>query len=385
MDKRDYYEVLGVDRNASETEIKKAYRKLARQYHPDMNPDNQEEAAEKFKEVHEAYEVLGDQEKRGRYDQFGHAAFDMGAGAGPGGAGSDFGIFGGFEDILDVFFGGGGGFGSPFGGGQRGGPRRGPDLQMNIELSFKEAAFGVEREVTIQRWEDCGDCGGSGAAPGTEPVTCYKCGGTGQVRVTQRIAFGQFSTVTTCDNCKGTGKTIEKPCNTCHGKGKVRRPRKVNIKVPAGVDNGSALRLAGEGELGTQGGPPGDLIVRIRVRPHKVFKREKDNVVMEVPISFVQAALGDEIEIPTLDGNTKFRIPEGTQPNAVFHLRGKGIPHLQGYGRGDQILNIKVVIPTKLTENQKEMLQKFDTTVRIDQYQTRKGFFEKVKDAFIGG
>jgi molecular chaperone DnaJ len=257
--------------------------------------------------------------------------------------------------------------------------------QMNIELSFKEAAFGVEREVTIQRWEDCGDCGGSGAAPGTEPVTCYKCGGTGQVRVTQRIAFGQFSTVTTCDNCKGTGKTIEKPCNTCHGKGKVRRPRKVNIKVPAGVDNGSALRLAGEGELGTQGGPPGDLIVRIRVRPHKVFKREKDNVVMEVPISFVQAALGDEIEIPTLDGNTKFRIPEGTQPNAVFHLRGKGIPHLQGYGRGDQILNIKVVIPTKLTENQKEMLQKFDTTVRIDQYQTRKGFFEKVKDAFIGG
>jgi molecular chaperone DnaJ len=383
MAKRDYYEVLGLDRNASEAEIKKAYRKLARQYHPDLNPDNQEKAAEKFKEVHEAYEVLGNKEKRSRYDQFGHAAFDAGAGAGPGGAGYNFGNFGGFEDIFDAFF--GGGFGSPFGGRQSGGSRRGPDLQMNIELSFEEAAFGIEREATIQRWEDCGECGGSGAAPGTKPVTCYKCGGTGQVRVTQNIAFGQFSTVTTCDNCHGTGKTIEKPCSACHGKGKVRRPRKVSIKVPAGVDNNSALRLSGEGELGTQGGPPGDLIVRIRVRPHKLFKREKDHVVMDVPISFVQAALGDEIEIPTLDGKTKFKIPEGTQPNAVFHLRGKGIPHLQGYGRGDQILNVKVVIPTKLTEKQKEMLHKFDTTVQADQYQNRKGFFEKMKDAFMGG
>lgn len=381
MDKRDYYEVLGVNRDSSEAEIKKAYRKLAREYHPDMNPDNKEEATEKFKEVHEAYEVLGDQEKKSRYDQFGHAAFDMGAGAGPGGGYGPGVDFGGFEDIFDAFF--GGGFGGPFGG-RRGGPRQGPDLQMNLELSFEDAAFGVEREVTIHRWEECGECGGSGAAPGTKAVTCFKCGGSGQMRVTQRTAFGQFSTVTTCDNCNGKGKTIEKPCSTCRGKGKVRRPRNIQIKVPAGVDNGSALRLAGEGELGTKGGPPGDLIVRLRVRPHKVFKRQKDNVVMEIPISFVQAALGDEIDVPTLDGKTKFKIPEGTQPGAVFHLRGKGIPHLQGYGRGDHIINVKVGIPTKLTEKQKEMLKKFDSTVQSDQYQARKGFFKKMKDAFMG-
>lgn len=380
MGKRDYYEVLGVDRGASDEEIKKAYRKLARKYHPDMNPDNQDGAAEKFKEVHDAYDVLKDKEKRSRYDQFGHAAFDMGAGAGQGGAG--FGDFGGFEDIFETFF--GGGFGSPFGGRQRRGPRRGPDLQMNIEISFEDAAFGVEREVTMHRWEECKDCSGSGAAPGTEPVTCYKCGGSGQMRINQQTPFGQFSSVTTCDNCQGTGKTIEKPCSKCKGKGKVRRPRKVSIKVPAGVDNGSALRLAGEGELGEQGGPPGDLFVRIRVRPHKVFKREKDNVVMEIPISFVQAALGDEIEIPTLEGKTSLKIPEGTQPNAVFHLRGKGIPHLQGYGKGDQIITVKVGIPTKLTAKQKEMLKKFDSTVQNDQYQDRKGFFKKVKDAFMG-
>jgi len=381
MGKRDYYEVLGVDRGASEAEIKKAYRRLARQYHPDMNPDNKEEAAEKFKEIHEAYEVLSNPEKRRQYDQFGHAAFDMGAGAGagPGGFGGFGGFdFGGFEDIFDVFFGG-----SPFGS-RRGGPQRGADLEMNIEVSFEEAAFGVEREVSIHRWEDCKECGGSGAAPGTEPVTCHKCGGTGQVRVTQRIAFGQFSTVTTCDNCHGTGKTIEKPCKTCNGKGKVRRLRKVRIKVPAGVDTGSVLRLAGEGELGIAGGPPGDLLVNIRVRPHKVFKRERDNVIMELPISFIQAALGDEIEIPTLEGKTTLKVPEGTQPGAVFYLRGKGIPHLQGYGRGDQIVKIKVVIPTKLSERQKEMLRKFDATVKADQYQERKGFFKKMKDAFMG-
>jgi len=379
MGKRDYYEVLGVDRGASEAEIKKAYRRLARQYHPDMNPDNKEEAEQKFKEIHEAYEVLSNPEKRRQYDQFGHAAFDMGAGAGPGGFGGFGGFdFGGFDDIFDVFFGG-----SPFGR-RRGGPQRGADLEMSIEVSFEEAAFGVEREVSIYRWEDCKECGGSGAAPGTEPVTCHKCGGTGQVRVTQRIAFGQFSTVTTCDSCHGTGKTIENPCKTCSGKGKVRRLRKVRIKVPAGVDTGSVLRLAGEGELGIAGGPPGDLLVNIRVRPHKVFKRERDNVIMELPISFIQAALGDEIEIPTLEGKTTLKVPEGTQPGAVFYLRGKGIPHLQGYGRGDQIVKIKVLIPTKLSERQKEMLRKFDATVKADQYQEKKGFFKKMKDAFMG-
>ncbi|MDH7577248.1 MAG: molecular chaperone DnaJ [Bacillota bacterium] len=376
MAKRDYYEVLGVSRDAPEAEIKKAYRRLARQYHPDMNPDRKEEAAEKFKEIHEAYEVLSDPEKRARYDQFGHAGTEF-TGFGPG---ADFG-FGGFGDLFDVLF---NNFGAPFTQ-QRRGPRRGADLQMEVDLSFEEAAFGAEREVKIHRWEDCDACGGTGAAAGTKPVTCPTCGGTGQVRVTQTIAFGHFQTVRTCDRCHGEGRVIEKPCGTCQGQGKVRRLRKVKITVPAGVDTGSVLRLAGEGDLGARGGPPGDLFVSMRVRPHKIFHREGDNVVCEIPISFVQAALGDEIEIPTLEGKTNLKIPEGTQPGAVFHLRGKGIPHLKGYGRGDQVVKINVMIPTRLTDRQKELLRQFAEATGAEQYQTRgKGFFGKMKDAFMG-
>ena len=379
MAKRDYYEVLGVGKTATEAEIKKAFRQLARKYHPDMNPEHKEEAAEKFKEAAEAYEILSDPEKRARYDQFGHAGVGNGDFGGFGqNAGADF----GFGDLFDVFFNGFGGFGQQQ---QRRGPQRGADIQMEMDLRFEEAAFGVEKEVKINRWEDCDDCSGSGAAPGTKPVICPRCKGTGQVRITQSIAFGRFETVQVCDQCRGEGRVIEKPCPTCQGRGKVKQPRKVKLTVPAGVDNGSTLRLGREGELGAKGGPPGDLYVALRVKPHKIFQRHGDDVICEIPVSFVQATLGDEIEIPTLEGTTSLKIPETTQPGAVFHLRGKGIPHLQGYGRGDQVIKINVMIPSRLTEKQKDLLKQFEDLERDDQYQSRgKGFFEKMKDAFIG-
>ncbi len=380
MAKRDYYEVLGVAKTVGEAEIKKAFRQLARKYHPDMNPDNKEAAAEKFKEAAEAYEVLSDPEKRARYDQLGHAGFSNGDFSGFG-RGADFG-FGSFGDLFDVFFNGLGGFGQQQ---QRRGPQRGADIQMELDLSFEEAAFGVEKEARINRWEDCSDCGGSGAASGTKPVTCPRCKGAGQVRITQSIAFGRFETVQTCDQCRGEGRVIEKPCPACQGRGKEKRPRKVKLTVPAGVDNGSTLRLSREGELGARGGPPGDLYVALRVKPHKFFKRQGNDIVCEIPISFVQAALGDEIEIPTLEGKTNLKIPEATQPGAVFHLRGKGIPHLQGYGRGDQVIRINVMIPSRLTEKQKDLLRQFEEMEREDQYHSHgKGLFEKMKDAFMG-
>ena len=383
MSKRDYYEVLGVGKTATEAEIKKSFRQLARKCHPDMNPEHKEEAAEKFKEAAEAYQVLSDAEKRARYDQLGHAGFGNGDFGGFGqNAGADFGFGGGFGDLFDVFFNGFGGFSQQQ---QRRGPQRGADIQMELELSFEEAAFGVEREAKINRWEDCSDCSGSGAAPGTKPVTCSRCKGAGQVRITQSIAFGRFETVQACDQCHGEGRVVEKPCPACQGRGKVKKSRKVKLTIPAGVDNGSTLRLGREGELGAKGGPPGDLYVALHVKPHKFFKRQGDDVICDVPISFVQATLGDEIEIPTLDGKTSLKIPEATQPGAVFHLRGKGVTHLQGYGRGDQVIRINVMIPSRLTEKQKDLLKQFEDLERDDQYQSRgKGFFEKMKDAFIG-
>jgi len=379
MSKRDYYEVLGVSRNATEDEIKKAYKKLAKQYHPDLNPDSKT-AEEKFKEVNEAYEVLSDPEKRSRYDQFGHAAangggFDFGGFGG----GADF---GGFGDIFDMFFGGGFGGG---GGSQRRGPQKGADLRLDLAISFEEAAFGVERDVEIPRMENCDVCHGSGAEPGTEPKTCPVCGGSGKVRSAQATPFGQFQTVKTCHRCQGLGTVIEKICKHCGGSGKVRKVRKIHVKIPAGVDSGSRLRVANEGEAGNNGGPPGDLYVYLTVRPHKMFKRENDDVICELPLTFVQAALGAEVDVPTLEGKVKITIPEGTQTGTSFRLRGRGIPKLRGYGRGDQHVKVKVITPINLSEEQKKLLRQFGEHQTGEQSGDKsKGFFNKVRDAFMG-
>jgi len=378
MDKRDYYEVLGVSRNATSDEIKKAYRKLARKYHPDANPDDKDAEA-KFKEISEAYVVLSDPEKRAGYDRFGHAGAD---GQGFGGF-EGFGDFGGLGDIFEMFFGGGGRTR------RRTGPERGQDIRTDMEISLKEAAFGLEREVKVPRVETCGTCGGSGAAAGSKPKTCLACAGTGQVQFTQSTPFGRIVQSRTCDRCRGTGQVIEKPCPTCRGAGSVRKTRSIKVKVPPGVDNGSRLRLAGEGEAGTRGGPPGDLYVYIHVKQHKLFRREGDDLICEIPLSFVQAALGDEIDVPTLEGKEKLKIPEGTQPGTVFRIRGKGVPHLSGFGRGDQHVRIKVMIPGKLSEKQKELLREFARLDNGESVQGRgqagdKSFFEKMKDAFMG-
>jgi len=374
MSKRDYYEVLGVGRDASEAEIKKAYRKLARKYHPDMNPDNKEAEA-KFKEVAEAYEVLSDQQKRAQYDQFGHAATN-GQGFGGFGGGFEGADLGGFGDIFEMFFGGGGK--------QRRGPVKGADLKFNLDITFEEAAFGLEKDIDIPRQEKCDTCKGSGAAPGTSPKTCQHCGGTGQVQYTQNTPFGRFVQSRTCDICRGEGKIIEEPCSKCRGRGTIRITRKIHVKIPAGVDTGSRLRVTGEGEPGEKGGPPGDLYIFLRVKPHKFFQREGNDVIVEMPVSFPQAALGDEIEVPTLDGKVQLKVPEGTQSGTFFRIKGKGIPDLHGYGRGDQHVRLVIVTPKKLTEDQKELLRKYAATFGDKPMGVEKGFFEKMKDAFIG-
>lgn len=378
MSKRDYYEILGVSKTASDEEIKKAFRKLARKYHPDVNRDNPKEAEEKFKEINEAYEVLSSPERRSQYDQFGHAAFE-GGGAGPGGG---FGAGGGgFNDIFDMFF-GQSGFGFGFGGGRQAGPEKGTDLRYDMEISFEQAAFGVETEVQIPRTEECQTCHGTGAAPGTHPETCPHCQGTGQTQVVQNTPFGRMVNVRTCDRCGGEGKIVHTPCRECGGKGKVRNKRKLKVKIPAGVDNGSRLRMAHEGEAGARGGPPGDLYVYIFVKPHKLFMREGSDVICEVPINFVQAALGDEIEVPTLDGRVKLRIPEGTQSGTIFRLKDKGIPHLRGHGRGDQHVKVKVLTPQRLNERQRSILQDFAKACGDNVNPEQKSFFKKVKDVF---
>ncbi|MDW7725526.1 MAG: molecular chaperone DnaJ [Candidatus Methanoperedens sp.] len=374
--KRDYYEILGVDKKASADEIKKEYRKLAMKYHPDKN--NSPDAEEKFKEISEAYAVLSDQNKRQQYDQFGHAGIDQRY--------SQEDIFRSvnFEDIFgDMGFGGFGRGGSIFdvifgGGGRRGGPQRGSDLLSELTINFEDAVFGKSVNIEVPRSETCDVCKGSGAKPGTSPKSCSTCGGSGQVSRAQNTPFGRFMTTSTCSTCRGEGKVIDTPCTACHGSGSVHKKRKIEVKIPPGVDTGSRLRIAGEGESGTRGGPPGDLFVDIYVRPHKIFTRHRNDILMEATISFAQAALGDEIEVPTLNGNVMMKIPAGTQNGRVFRLKGKGVAGLHTSGKGDQHVKIRVDVPTKLNDKQKELLREF-AEASGDNIRS-KGIFEKIKD-----
>lgn len=378
-EKRDYYEVLGLEKSASDDEIKKAYRKLAKKYHPDLNPGDKEAEA-KFKEVGEAYEVLSDSEKRSRYDQFGFAGVDPNYGAGDGGFGGFGGGFGGFDvdlgSIFNDFFGGGASTSS-----RRNGPRKGENVRAAVTLTFEEAAFGCEKEVSASRIENCAKCSGTGSADGSEPITCSNCGGSGVVRTVRQTAFGAMQQQTSCPKCGGTGKTVKDPCPTCRGKGKVRKNKKITVKVPAGVDNGQAVRVSGEGSVGTQGGSNGDLLVEVNVLPHAIFQREGSDVICEMPITFVQAALGGDLEVPTLDGKVRYNIPEGTQTGTTFRLRNKGIP-VVGYSgrRGDQYVTVVVETPKNLSKEQKDILRKFAETEGEEGYAKRKSFFDKVKD-----
>ncbi len=356
-EKRDYYEVLGLQKGASAEEIKKAYRKLAKENHPDLHPGDKA-CEERFKEINEAYEILSDDDKRAKYDQYGHAAFDPSAGFG--GAGFEgFGDFGDLGDIFSSFF--GGGFGGGFGGTRTNpnAPRRGENLRASVNISFEEAAFGCKKEVTVGRVEKCADCKGTGCAPGTTPEVCPDCKGTGTVRTTQRTPFGMAQSTSPCQKCRGTGKIIHQPCKTCRGMGSVRRQHKINVTVPAGIDDGQAISLHGQGNDGVNGGPAGDLLVSVIVRPHARFERDGNSVLLLQDISYAQAALGAEIEVPTIDGPVKLTIPEGTQPGSTFRLRGKGIPYLRGSGRGDQFVTVSVKVPKGLTGSQKELLRQF--------------------------
>ncbi|MBS5149598.1 MAG: molecular chaperone DnaJ [Butyricicoccus pullicaecorum] len=382
-DKRDYYDVLGVAKGASDDEIKKAHRKLAKKYHPDLNRDNPE-AAEKFKELNEAYEVLSDKDKRARYDQFGFAGVDPNYGAGQGGGfGGGFGGFDGFDmgDLGDIF-------GSFFGGGssrsRRNAPQRGETIQQRVMLSFEEAAFGCEKEITINRTERCEECEGTGAEKGSSVETCSNCHGSGVVTQTQRTPLGMFQSQAACPNCRGTGKIIRKPCKKCSGTGKTRNSRTLKVKIPAGIDDGQSIQLRGQGNAGSNGGPSGDIIVTIGIRPHPIFTRDGNNVICEIPISFPQAALGDTLQVPTIDGKVEYTIPEGTQTGTVFRLRGKGIQNVNGRGRGDQYVRVNIEVPTRLTEHQKKLLRDFESSTTDENQAQRKSFWDKVKDVLKG-
>ena len=371
MAKRDYYEVLGIERNASDDEIKRAYRRLAKKYHPDLNPGDAEAEA-KFKEINEAYNVLINPETRAQYDRFGHE--------GPTGQGFGGFDFGGIDDIFDMFFGGTGfGTGSRY---RRNAPVRGADIRYDLDISFEEAAFGTKKEIEVVRMEPCSECEGTGAKDGTQPVTCTVCNGTGEVSYAQNTAFGRFVNVRTCDRCNGEGTILKNHADDAMAERKCGS-RKISINVPAGIDNGQAITLRGEGETGERGGPPGDLYVYITVRPHKIFKRQGYDIYCDIPITFGQAALGAELQVPTLEGKIKYRIPEGTQTGTVFRLRNRGISHLRSNTRGDLYVKVNIEVPKRLNEKQRELIRQFEEITQDLQYNDeRKSFFEKMKDAF---
>ena len=371
MNKRDYYEVLGVSKDASKEEIKKAYRKLSKKYHPDINKEA--DASEKFQEVKEAYEVLSDDQKRAQYDQFGHQDPNQGFGGGFGGA-EGF----GFDDIFSTFFGGGTRRRDP------NAPRKGDDLQYSMTIDFLDAIFGQETEIEIPKDETCETCDGSGAKPGTSKKTCPYCEGTGQLNVAQDTPFGRMVNRRACHHCEGTGQIIEEKCTTCRGAGKVRKMKKIKVTVPAGVDDGQQLRVSGQGGPGINGGPAGDLYVLFRVKPHKQFERDGDDIHLELPITYPQAALGDEIEVPTVSGKVKLKIPAGTQNGARFRLRGKGVQNVHGYGVGDQHITIKVKVPTKLSEKQKQLLREFAEISGDIPEEQSSSLFDKIKRTIKG-
>jgi molecular chaperone DnaJ len=378
-EKRDYYDVLGVSRDASEAAIKKAYRKLAMEYHPDRNKEAG--AEEKFKEISEAYGVLSDDEKKRQYDTFGHAGID--------GRYTQEDIFrninfddifgdqgfGGFGNIFDMFFGGGGRST------RRTGPRRGADLRTDIEITLEEAYKGIKTNVSFPRLDRCETCGGSGAKPGTSPSTCSTCNGSGQMSYSRRTPFGQFTSVAACKNCRGEGTVIETPCSDCRGRALVQKVKKISVKIPPGVDTGSRLRVAGEGEAGEKGGSPGDLYVVIHVEPHDIFLRDGSDILCEIPITFGQAALGAKIPVPTINGNVKMNIPSGTQSGTVFRLKGRGMPDLRGHSKGDEHVRVTVETPKKLTKRQKELLEEFES-LNEGAGSSKSGLFDKVTDAF---
>jgi len=372
MEKRDYYEVLGLTKSASKDDIKKAYRKLSKQYHPDLNKEPG--ADEKFKEIAEAYEVLSDDQKKARYDQFGHE--DPNAGFGGGGFGG--GGFGGFEDIFSSFFGGGGRRQDP------NAPRKGDDLQYRMNIKFEEAIFGKETEIEIPKDETCDTCHGSGAKPGTKPETCSTCNGAGQVNQAVDTPFGRMMNRRTCSTCHGTGKIIKEKCSTCHGEGKVQKRKKIKVTIPAGVDDGQQIRVTGQGEPGINGGPAGDLYIMFRVQGHNEFERDGDDIYYELKLTFPQAALGDEIEVPTVHGKVKLRIPAGTQSGAQFRLKDKGVKNVHGYGTGNQYVTVKVVTPEKLTERQKQLLREFAEISGDIPEEQGSSLFDKIKKKFQG-
>lgn len=380
--KRDYYDVLGVPRSAGAEDIKRAFRKLAMEYHPDRNPAS--DAAERFKEVSEAYEILSDSERRARYDQYGHAATQEGAGQGF----SGFSGFGGFGDIFDAFFGNGG---------RRRGPQRGADIRATLTIDFEDAVFGAEKEIELQRTEVCSECRGTGAAPGSQPEVCDVCRGTGEVRRTQQSLFGQFVNVTACERCRGSGRIVSNPCKQCKGAGQERRRRTMVVKIPAGVDDGSQIRLTGEGEAGSQGGSPGSLYLQLNVRPHKFFRRDGNDLIYELAINIAQAALGAELTVPLLDGETTtVKVPPGTQSGHLIRIRDQGVPYLRRGGRGDLLVLVYVVTPTKLSAAQKKLIEQLAESLPKEEHAGAeggfihrmsgsgddRGFFDRIRDAF---